>query len=201
MSWIKTIAFKEATGSLKKLYDRIKGPQDKVDNVLTIHSLRPHTLESHMSMYKAVIHHRDNTLPKWYLETLGVWVSQLNDCEYCVSHHSVGLQRILKDDSKYKSIKAFIGGGSASPDLEGKWQHGLAYAKQLTKEASSIKQVDVENLKKAGFTEGEVLEINQLVSYFNYVNRTVLGLGVNTNGDIIGLSPNDNNDPNNWSHA
>lgn len=33
------------------------------------------------------------------------------------------------------------------------------------------------------------LEINQVVAYFAYANRTVLGLGVNTEGEILGLSP------------
>ncbi len=33
-----------------------------------------------------------------------------------------------------------------------------------------------------------------------YVNRTVLGLGCSTEGDILGLSPNQSDDPANWSH-
>jgi hypothetical protein len=28
----------------------------------------------------------------------------------------------------------------------------------------------------------------------------VLGLGIDTDGDELGLSPNDSNDPDNWSH-
>ena len=49
-------------------------------------------------------------------------------------------------------------------------------------------------------SDGEILEINQVVSYFNYANRTVLGLGVSTKGDIIGLSPNNSDDENHWNH-
>jgi len=44
------------------------------------------------------------------------------------------------------------------------------------------------------------LEINQVTAYFCYANRTVLGLGVNTEGDIIGLSPNNSDDPEDWGH-
>ena len=84
MSWIKIISYEEAVGKLKSLYDRVKGPQNNIDNILQIHSLRPHTLEGHMMLYKNVLHHRDNTLPKWFLENLGVFVSHLNRCEYCV---------------------------------------------------------------------------------------------------------------------
>ena len=42
---------------------------------------------------------------------------------------------------------------------------------------------------------------NQVVAYFAYANRTVLGLGVNKSGDIIGLSPNDGEDIDNWNHS
>jgi len=45
-----------------------------------------------------------------------------------------------------------------------------------------------------GFSEGEVLEINRVTSYFDYVNRMVVGLGVTVEGDIIRLSPNDDHD-------
>ena len=43
-------------------------------------------------------------------------------------------------------------------------------------------------------------EINQVVAYFNYANRTVLGLGVDVEGDILGLSPSNSSDENNWNH-
>jgi uncharacterized protein YciW len=55
-------------------------------------------------------------------------------------------------------------------------------------------------LRAAGFDDGEVLELNQVTAYFAYANRTVLGLGIDTAGDIIGLSPGDSDDPDNWSH-
>ena len=71
MSWIKTIPFEEATGKLKTIYNRIKGPNNQIDNVLSIHSLRPHTLTGHMSLYKNVLHHSDNTFDNWFLEFLG----------------------------------------------------------------------------------------------------------------------------------
>jgi hypothetical protein len=67
MSWIATIEPGEAEGALGNIYQRIAGPGGAVDNVLKIHSLRPHTLEAHMALYKNVLHHRGNSLPKWLL--------------------------------------------------------------------------------------------------------------------------------------
>ena len=87
MSWIETVAYEDANTKLKALYDRVKGPDNNVDNIMMMHSLRPHSMEGHMAIYKYVLHHRDNTIDKWFLETLGVWVSALKDCDYCVEDH------------------------------------------------------------------------------------------------------------------
>ena len=78
---------------------------------------------------------------------------------------------------------------------------GLKYAKKLTLSPTKFLHDDFVQLKNHGFSDGEILEINQVTSYFNYVNRTVLGLGVNTKGDILGLSPNQSSDPDNWNHS
>jgi uncharacterized protein YciW len=62
-------------------------------------------------------------------------------------------------------------------------------------------KADIQAMLDAGWDDGEVLEINQVTAYFNYANRTVLGLGINTESDIIGLSPGDSADIDNWNHA
>ena len=77
---------------------------------------------------------------------------------------------------------------------------GLQYAKQLTESANRLVDSDIKAIKQAGFDDGQILEINQVVSYFNYVNRTVLGLGVTTEGDILGLSPGNSSNPDDWGH-
>jgi hypothetical protein len=84
MSWIDTISYNDSDGELRRLYDRIKGPDNNVDNIMLAHSLRLHTMQGHMTLYKYVLHHPRNTLPKSYLEAIGVYVSSLNNCAYCV---------------------------------------------------------------------------------------------------------------------
>ena len=200
MSWIKTIGFEEAQGTLKKLYNRLKGPDNTVDNVLLIHSLRPHSLNGHMTLYKSVLHNTNNTLPKWYLEAIGVYVSYLNRCPYCVSHHLEGLKRLLNDDAKASHFYESVENDNLQAFFDAQYFSGVEYAKRLTLEAYTTTQVHIESLKENGFSEGEILEINQVTSYFNYVNRTVVGLGVTTKGDILGLSPNNSNDPSDWEH-
>ncbi len=202
MSWIKTIAYEKADSKLKALYDRVKGPNNNVDNIMMMHSLRPHSMEGHMAIYKYVLHHRDNTIDKWFLETLGVWVSTLNKCDYCVEHHFAGLKRLLNDDAKANQIRSAIDTNNIeNAPLENRQKTAMEYARKLTNNPGSIREENIEKLRADGFTDGEILEINQVCAYFSYANRTVLGLGCSTKGDVLGLSPNNNDDPNDWGHS
>ncbi len=200
MSWIKIINFEDANGPLKRIYNKVKGPDNNIDNVLTIHSLRPHTLTGHMSLYKNVLHNSNNKVPKWFLETIGVYVSFLNGCDYCVEHHFSGLKRLLKDDERSDLILDSIENNTLDKSFDSQHLNALDYAKKITLDLKEIDENDIIKLRESGFSDGEILEINQVTSYFNYVNRTVVGLGVNLKGDIIGLSPNNSNDPDQWNH-
>ncbi|WP_027244260.1 carboxymuconolactone decarboxylase family protein [Leisingera daeponensis] len=202
MAWIRTVPFEEATGKLKKLYERVTGPGNNVDNIMMVHSLRPHSMEGHMAVYKNVLHHTGNKVPKWFLEVLGVWVSSLNDCAYCVEHHFAGLQRLLGDEARGRAIRAAIEAREleAAP-LEAAQVLAMGYARRLTEEAASVTEADIAALREAGFDDGEILEINQVTAYFAYANRTVLGLGCSTRGDVLGLSPNNSENPDDWGHT
>lgn len=201
MSWIETIAYEEAKGKLKQLYERVKGPNNNVDNIMMVHSLRPHSMEGHMHIYKYVLHHNGNTFPKWYLETIGVYVSMLNDCSYCVEHHYQGMRRLVNDEKRSVKVRRALEARKPEEVFTGKELALLKYSEKLTLSPASMKESDLDILRETGADDGEILEVNQVTSYFCYANRTVLGLGVSTDGDIVGLSPNENDDPDNWNHA
>ncbi len=120
MSWIKVIGFEEATGKLKSIYKKIKGPNGQIDNVLSIHSLRPHSLVGHMSLYKNTLHHSNNTFPNWFLELLGTYTSYINKCDYCYEHHFTGMKQFLNDDNKAKDLKKHIENNSLNTFLSEK---------------------------------------------------------------------------------
>jgi uncharacterized peroxidase-related enzyme len=201
MSWIDIVTKEQAEGRLRELYERVAGPGETVDNVLQIHSLRPHTLAGHMALYKSVLHHSGNMLPKWLLETIGVYVSLLNGCAYCAEHHFAGLGRLLKDNDRLRQIRHALETGVFEKVFEHREQVILDYARQRTESPSHIRESAIEQMRVIGLDDGEILEVNQVSSYFAYVNRTVLGLGVTIKGDTLGLSPNDSVDLENWQHT
>lgn len=200
MAWVKVIGVKDATGKLAQLYKRIMRPDGDVDNIMKIHSLRPHTLEGHMYIYKYVLHHSGNQIDKWFLEAIGTYVSYLNHCEYCFEHHYKGMERLIADLAKSEAIKAAIIDDKIATIFTAQQVAALNYAKKLTLDMQHMVEQDVINLRNAGWDDGEIVEINQVSAYFSYANRTIVGLGGSLKGDIIGLSPNKNDAPDDWSH-
>ena len=58
-------------------------------------------------------------------------------------------------------------------------QHGmLVYVRELTVSPGDVLHEDIEAMRKNGFTDEDILDINLITSYFCFVNRIVLGLGV-----------------------
>ena len=200
MSWIKILSYEESSGSLRRLYDRVKDADNYIDNILLVHGLRPPTLKGHLALYKNVLHHRGNTIPKWMLEALGVYVSHLNGCQYCVFHHFQGLKNLVGDPERSKKIGMALLSSQPENHFTGRELAMFTYAEKLTLDAENMEESDVESLRSHGLDDGQILEINQVISYFAYANRTVLGLGVTSEGDILGLSPSDDDSEENWMH-
>lgn len=198
MPFIEVIHPDEATGRLEEIYQRVTGPGGQVDNVLQIHSLRPHTLEGHMGLYKAALHHPRNTLPKWFLEAIGVRVSLLNNCSYCAKHHSAGMKRQMPDETeKFEACLVQLGDDKPGAPFSAGEQAALVYAEKLTLQPGEIEDADIKALHRAGLDDGQILEVNQVAAYFAYANRTVTGLGVHTEGEKLGLAP----DGEDWHHG
>jgi len=199
-AWIRRVEYEDATGKTKMLYDRIKGPGDVVDNIMMAHSLRPHTMEGHMAIYKSVLHHAHNQLPTVLLETAGVYASMLNGCTYCVEHHLAGLGRLLDDPAKLEDIRSALDHDRPEDAFAGRDLAVLRYTRALTLHPAEVTEQHVEAMRAEGMDDGEILEANQVAAYFAYANRTVLGLGITTKGDILGTSPNRAEDPDDWQH-
>ena len=134
----------------------------------------------------------------WFLEMVGVYVSMLNQCAYCVRHHSVGLKRALAGEAgRYEEIMSELNSAEPGGSFTGAEKEALAYVRKLTENPSSVTNADVKRMRSVGLRDGEILEINQVTAYFAYANRTVLGLGVSIEGEQLGLSPADDE---NWHH-
>ena len=188
-SWIRVVPYEASQGELRRLNDIVGGASGNIDNVVKVHSLRPHTLEGHYTLYRAVLHDPANQLPAWFLEALGVYTSLLNHGHYSVAHHALGFRHALNQNERADTILEALESDQPDSAFAGKELALLRYARQLTLTPGHIEKGDVERLRSAGATDGEILEVNQVVAYFNYANRVLNGLGVTTEGDVLGTSP------------
>lgn len=114
-------------------------------------------------------------------EFIAVIVSTNNNCEYCIRHHAEALNHYWKDRNK---IKKFIDDFN-SIELSSKKQSILDYVVKLTKNQSTVEKADVDALRDSGFSDKDILDINLITCYFNFVNRIALGLGVKFSSEEI----------------
>ena len=190
-AWIKMINDSEANNELNEVLKLARTPHGTVDNVMRVHSLRPSTMRGHIFLYRSVLHDETNTIPKWFQETLSSYVSIINNCEYSLSNHWANASHLINDIKRSKEIKLALDNRNPADAFKGKELAFLKYSEKLTLSPSKMDENDVLILRHNGATDGEILEANQIICYFNYVNRTINGLGVTTKGDTVGYYKKD----------
>ena len=176
----------DAGPALREALDRARTPHGTVDNVMRVHSLRPNTMHGHVTLYRAALHDDANTLPTWLQETISSYVSVLNDCAYSYANHWKNAAHLIGDTARAAQIEAAIQARRPETVFDGAELALMRYAEKLTLSPGAMEQGDVAALREAGLDDGAILEANQIICYFNYVNRSINGLGVTTQGDIVG---------------
>jgi len=81
MAWIDTINERDADGSLKDQYAKLKDSRGGVDNILKIHSLSPESLDAHVRLYKTIMYGK-SPIRRVNREMIAVLVSSINQCHY-----------------------------------------------------------------------------------------------------------------------
>jgi len=185
------ISDENANADLLDALQLARTPHGTVDNVMRVHSHRPNTMRGHVALYRAALHDDANTLPLWLQETIASYVSILNDCDYSLANHWTNAKHLIDDNPKADAIEQALRKRAPEAVFDGAELALLLYAQKLTLHPGSMVKADVEQLKATGLDDGQILEANQIVGYFNYVNRLLNGLGVTTDGDTVGYYAQD----------
>lgn len=177
MPHIKVINPNEASGSLKDIYEDLNKSRGKLAMVHKIQSLNPESITAHMDLYMQVMFGK-SPLKRAQREMMAVVVSAANQCEYCQLHHAEALNHYWKNEEKVNQLRQDFSGIELS-DLD---LQLCMLAEKLTKKPREIdEQRDIHPLKELGLSDRAILDATLVISYFNFVNRMVLGLGVETN--------------------
>lgn len=185
-AWIRMIADDAASDDLLEALNEARTPNGTVDNVMRVHSLRPNTLRGHVRLYRAALHDEANTVPMWLQETIASYVSVLNNCPYSLSNHWANARHLIADRELADRIEAALLADAPEQVFEGAELAMLRYARKLTLEPGKMVEADLSAMRAHSVDDGQILEINQIIAYFNYVNRLLNGLGVTLEGDVVG---------------
>lgn len=173
MAWIDEIEPEDAEGELHEIYDELIKKRGKVANILKVHSLNPGAMQGHLDLYMQLLYGRSK-LSRGEREMIAVAVSRANNCDYCVNHHLEALARYEKDEARL----AQLGIDYRKADLSERHVAMLDYVTRLTSQPSAVTEDYVGRLREAGFSDRDILDMNLVCAYFNFVNRIALGLGV-----------------------
>ncbi len=185
--WIDVLGEDSANDKLSLIYDQVRGPSGQLDNLYQGFSLRPHTIIPADNLYLAAMHHEDNTLPKLFSELIGTYVAILSACSYAEGHHGHNYAHLLGDKTESDRVIVALKNDQLAQCGDQQVQALLEYVKQLCLAPETIVKQDVDRLKAAGWSDGEVLEIVQVTAMFSYFVRVINGVGIQLGEEKLGL--------------
>lgn len=90
-------------------------------------------------------------------------------------------------ESHEKDLRSEVGGESAALAVQADYRSAglsdqevalLDYAVKLTRNPHDVGRGDLDNLRKRGYTDEQIVDAVQCIGYFNFINRVLDGLGV-----------------------
>lgn len=179
MPYIRTIEHEEAEGELKRIYDDLVGKRGKLAEIHKLQSLNPQSIVDHMDLYMTIMF-GSSPLKRKQREMMAVVVSRANDCLYCQKHHGAALEHYWKDADMVEAFRK----DPSSVELSDLDRCLCELAEDLTlRPGSGEREAQVEKLRELGASDRAILDAELVIAYFNFVNRLVLGLGVELEDD------------------
>jgi uncharacterized peroxidase-related enzyme len=175
MTRLKSLNPEEATGKAKELFTAIQSKLGVVPNMMRTMGNSPAVLEGYLSLSGALAHGK---LGAKTGELLAMAVSEKNNCDYCLSAHTYIGEKLVHIDA------AALTDARNANSTDAKTTAALNFAQVLVAKQGLVTDADVEAVKAAGYTDGEIGEIvvhvalNVLTNYFNNTAKTEIDFPV-----------------------
>ncbi len=165
MQRIKAVT--QAEGKAKELLDGVKKTMGSTPNIFTTFANAPAALEAYLSFNTAL---SGGVLDKKLREQLAVTVAGFNGCNYCSSAH-------IFLGGKAGVVRAELAANSKGHSSDSKTQAAINFARALMEKRGKVNDHDMEDVRAAGFSDEEIVEILSHVAlntFTNYFNETAL---------------------------
>jgi uncharacterized peroxidase-related enzyme len=164
MARVRNVAARELSPDLARVYEEFAGSYGPFRNQVAVFAHVPAALRHLMPLLMELREAR--TLPKRYLELAIVAVSKVNECEYCVAHHTpflavegvspAGAQRILD----YRD----------HPELDEVDRLVVEYAVAVTERPNRVPEAMFTRLRQR-FSEAQIVELTLRIALCGFFNR------------------------------
>lgn len=141
-------------------------------HILASHSSNEPVLRGHLALYRELIFGESPLSHSGTGSAVAVAVPATNNCHYCTVHHSEALA-MASDDRAMAQLVIDGKFDDLGPRLA-----MCGYAVELTRHPQRTSEDMLTPMRAAGLTERELIDVNQVIAYVNYVNRVAQGLGV-----------------------
>ncbi len=163
MSRLKAVQPENATGKTKELLDAVQAKLKITPNMTRVMANSPAVLQGYLGFSGAL---GTGALDAKLREQIALEVAEQNSCQYCLSAHTaIGKMTGLTDSE----IEAARDARSNSQKNEA----ALKFARELVAAQGRVGSAEIDAVRKAGFSDGEIAEIiahvalNIFTNYFN----------------------------------
>jgi uncharacterized peroxidase-related enzyme len=171
--WIATVDPADATGLLAHAYARQRAKLGRVTGITRLGSLYPELVEERLRLYD-VVEATPSAIPDWAKRAIVLTVSALNGCHFCMTSNTDKLIA-AGHGADAEAIAAHPAGArTGDPAVDAL----LVYTRLLTRNPAAVTENDVAALRAAGWSDLDILDVNNLVAYYAYINRVTAGLGL-----------------------
>ena len=171
--WIASVPPEAATGPLAEAYQSQLEKIGRVTELTQIGSLYPDLVAARLRLY-AVVDATPSGVPDHVRRAVALLTSVLNGCLFCTAGHTEKLTEAGYGELA-QAIKAnpeVVMTGDAGADA------AIFYARKLVTDPRHVAEEDVAALYSAGWSDLDILDINNIAAYYCYINRVAAGLGL-----------------------
>ena len=158
----------ETASKTAELLDGVKKKLGMVPNLVSTMAHSPAVANAYLGFSQALA---GGSLPARLREQIALTVGQANECDYCLAAHCTLGKMAGLSAADVESARR----GTAEDD---KSRVALAFARKLVSDRGRVTDANVELVRQAGFSDGDINEIvanvalNLFTNYFNHVAGT-----------------------------
>jgi alkylhydroperoxidase domain protein len=133
----------------------------------------PEVLEARTKTDKDIFYNTANGLPRAERELAAAATSRTNGCIYCASVHS----RFATVHSKRSDDVQRLLDEGVGAELGARWNAVVRASVALTATPVAFGEKAIEELRRAGLDDAEIVDVINSAAFFNWANRLMLSLG------------------------